>query len=281
MNDVEAPNPSEQDDLSIFEQALAGKLDYLPPVPSPEEPKSELEILRGVIDDLSEKFEINIELYDGRELGYQLALNHRVDDMCYTSPGKIEDELAISIQDNQVTEQEASNLYGLLTDPEELDLKDDQEVERHLVHVYRVLEAVVVDPYQEFVSDLEAKSRLTNSLQASATTIQRYIDDRPARNAELILAKDYLSREIGKTVQKINRNFRGEYKKIRNKLKKILGQIQERVDMVDESLLESRSHLVTIINGARSVATFDIKHNLKLIVNNQKIEDVLSVIADL
>lgn len=208
MHDSEFPQEEPKGDLSAFENALSDDALYsLPSENKTSEPQSELEIIRKVLQELSEKYGFEYQIYDGRELDYEFALNHRLDDMSSSAPRGLSDELALSIQGNRVTEEQASELYYRLADPEEFDFKDEKQLETHLFHIYQVLEVVVVDPRRTFDSDLEAQGRLLSGLQTSADSVQAYIDDKPERDKESLPAKQYLTDKLDSSMRNIRRNF--------------------------------------------------------------------------
>jgi hypothetical protein len=113
MAEPKSDLPTEPDnDLSAFEDALSDTdLDSLNPDDESEESKSELGIIRDTLNELAKEYGFEYQIYDGRELGYELALYHRLDDMSYSAPGSLSDELALSIQRNQVSEEQASDIY--------------------------------------------------------------------------------------------------------------------------------------------------------------------------
>ena len=107
MQDSELPPNKPEGDLSAFEDALSDDiLDSLPPENKSDEPQTEIGIIRKVLQNLSEEYGITYEIYNGRELGYELALNHRLDDMSHTAPRSLSDELTLSIQGNRVSEEQ-------------------------------------------------------------------------------------------------------------------------------------------------------------------------------
>lgn len=150
--DSENGKKGQDDDLSIFEKSL--KPDLFDPLKEDEGKISEIDVVRDVIAEISAEYGIKVDIQDGRELGYELALNHRLDDLDGASPIGINDEILISIQDNTISEKQATELFNNLTDIDELDFKDEKQLNLHLLNVYRVLEAVVVDPPGEFDNDI-------------------------------------------------------------------------------------------------------------------------------
>lgn len=277
--DSENGKKGQDDDLSIFEKSL--KPDLFDPLKEDEGKISEIDVVRDVIAEISAEYGIKVDIQDGRELGYELALNHRLDDLDGASPIGINDEILISIQDNTISEKQATELFNNLTDIDELDFKDEKQLNLHLLNVYRVLEAVVVDPPGEFDNDIEAQSRLLTSLQAAADKVSAFINQKPQRDSEQLSAKNYLSEQIDKRMLRLKNNFLAEYPHLIPAVNKVADQVRVALSGVSDSLEESRGHLVNILKTYDKIFKVSLGKTLTYREDTKKLEDVITMISDL
>lgn len=181
MKDQQPPyddSEPHEDNLSAFEDALDESLfDSLPESDlSTKDDRSIGERARDVIQELAQEYGIEIIISSGREFGYELALNFRLGDMIGTSPGPISDEISLAIQRNQVSEEQADELYASLTDADGLDYHELSRIHSHVFNMYQVIEIVAGDPQQLFITDLESQSRILRCLQSSAESVQDYLE---------------------------------------------------------------------------------------------------------
>lgn len=277
--DAENGDKREDKDLSPFERGL--RPDLFDPLEEGEEKRSEGDIIRDIIAELSAKYGIEIKIQDGRELGSEMALNHRLDDLDTASPISIDDEILIAIQENSVSEKQAAELFDNLTDQNELDFKDEKELSRHLFNIYSVLEVVVVDPLGEFDSDIESQSRIISSLQAAADNVEVFIEQKPERDREPLSAKSYLSDQIDRRLSEARVKFFDEYPGFISTFARVADQIQEKVADLPDDLQESRGHLIKILKTYDKI--FRIAHDKDWTIteDQKKTKDVLTMISDL
>jgi hypothetical protein len=280
MSEKPTEHPEDHEDenrLKIFADTLGDE--YAADLPEEEKPKSELGIIRQVLQEFSEKYGITFQIYDGRELNYELALNHRLDDMIYTSPQSLSDEIAIAIQENTVTQEQADEIVQNLTDEDGLELYSVEKLERLLYNICQVLEVVVVDPQKFFQSDLAAQSRLLQCLQSAGNMVQSYIDAKPHRDGEYIQARDYLTTRLTAAIQRFQLTFK-DYPDLIPPIIEVYSQILPAAEAVPTDLEESRGHLIAIFNKSMEVTT--LSYDLaRVIVDQKKLDDVLAMIADL
>jgi hypothetical protein len=163
---------------------------------------------------------------------------------------------------------------------DELDFKEEKKLEHHLFNIYSVIEAVVVDPQKTFDSNIEAQSRLLTSLQASADTIQQYLDERPERFRQPLPAKEYLENTMSRWMEQVKHNFEDQ-PHLMDQIIELENKVREKVQQVPTELEEQRKHLIDIMKTYESVAKVALGEDFTLIVDNQKLEDVLTMISDL
>ena len=275
------PLEEPEGDFSAFDNGIDDSLFDPLREDNKSDSKSELEIVRDVLRKLGEEYGIEFEVYDGRELGYELALNHRLDDMSYSSPRSIPDEIALAIQANKVTDEQASDLFDRLTDQEELDFKDGAELQRHLFNIYSVIEVIAVDPQRVFDNDLEAQSTILGSLHASAENVQEYITSKPERDREPLSAREFLTDRLDMSMSNIRRNFANWHPELIEPLAEVRALIQTEVDKIPDDLKEPRGHLINILKAQRKISGITLGDEIRVVTDEQKLHDVLTLISDL
>lgn len=271
------PEDDDSERLQIFADTLGD--DYAAALPEEPKPKSELGIIRQVLQEFSEKYGITFQIYDGRELNYELALNHRLDDMIYTAPRYLSDEIALAIQANTVTEEQAEEIKQCLTDGQRLELYSVEKLERLVYNICQVLEVVIVDPQKMFQMDLAAQSRLLHSLQSAADMVQAYIEAKPERDREYIAAHDYLTTRFAAEIRRFKHTF-SEYPDLLPPIIEVYSQILAAAEQIPADLEESRGHLIAIFNKSMEITTLSIELT-HVTVDQHKLTDVLAMIADL
>lgn len=280
MTENQTSKPEENDDsdrLQIFADTLGD--DYAAALPEEPKPESEVGIIRKVLQEFSEKYGVDFKIYDGRELNYELSLNHRLEDMIYTAPHSLSDEIALAIQANTVTEEQAEEIKQCLTDEHRLELYSAKKLDQLLYNICQVLEVVVVDPQKLFQTDLTAQSRLLHSLQFAADVILNYIETKSQRDGEYINAHNFLTMRLREQIAQFRETFI-EYPDLLQPMVEIYTRILSVAEQVPADLEESRGHLITIFNKSMEVVT--LSYNLtEVIVDQQKLKDVLAMITDL
>lgn len=286
MLDKEGPsqqqNPEDEPegDLSAFERALADNAS-LDSEDVSQEKRSEKSIIRDTLEKLAAEYGFTYAIYDGRELGYILALNARLSDMLYYAPHSLSIEITDAIQMNAVTEAQSVEMIEKLTDVGEFDFKDEADLETYLYNIYQVLEVVVVDPQKLFESDLLSQERLTRTLQTVANSVQEYLVQKVERDKEQLTARAYLFEQLDKSMRQIRINLLNWRPELIEEAVKIYVDIQAQVEKIPEDLMESRGYLNEILKRNNEVAKIGLGEGSTIEVNEQIRDDVLTMISDL
>ena len=143
------------------------------------------------------------------------------------------------------------------------------------------MEVVIIDPTRDFDSDLKAQSRLINSLQASADSVQDYIASKPERDRELLPAKQYLTDKLDNSMSNDRRNFANWHPEFIEQLAEVHSRIMTIVDEVPDDLDEARWYLVRIMKAYKDTSKLEFRDEPKVVVDEQMLDDVLTMLSDL
>jgi len=194
-------------------------------------PKNEYEAIHQVLQELSKKYDVKFTVHDGRMLGSPMALNHRLDDFIYQCGG-VSDKEAIAIQTNKFTYEMGQEVLRLITNPNRLFTKTEEELERMRKSAYQLIEGLLYlglekyDNEDEFVqkqkemiiSNIRSYDAMISTFSRYTDFINEYIKQRPSEDKQLVKVnklRDWMKED--KVVADLERRFPG-YSQVRREI---------------------------------------------------------------
>ncbi|MBI2103539.1 hypothetical protein HYT59_00885 [Candidatus Woesebacteria bacterium] len=285
------PGQGDKDNLSAFENALDG-IDMSGVV----KPMCERDIIREVLDRLSEEYGVEFAIHDGRGLGSPMALNHRLDALSTSSPRSLPIELTDAIQSNNMTYELGDLLVSKVCDHEELELFDSEQIERLLIDIYKVNEVVlyleaakseeeheiVLGQHEDVYRDIKSHDILLSSLHQAGRYIDEYIQLKPQRDNELINAVGRLNEYIESWHQ--SDKFVDSIPGGQLMVGQVLQRFSQALTKIPDSTKARRIEINNIIKRMRNSVKISLSwknDDMKLFVDEQALNDVAVMIADL
>jgi hypothetical protein len=232
-----------------------------------------------MFSELKDQQPLAFKIYDGREKNYLFGLNHRLDDMIYTSPLGLSEKISLAIQANEVTFDQAEQIKLVLTDENGLELYSEEKLQKYLYNIRQVLEIVAEDPQLLFKPDPEAQSRLADSLQFAADMVKNYIEGKPARDSEVIHAQDFLVTRLTAELAKLKEIF-VDYPYLLAPMIEVNEKVLEAVKQLSPELKKNRGVLIDIFNLSNGIISLTVELT-EAKVDQEKLKAVLEMVASL
>ncbi len=183
--------PGSDDDLSLFEKAMQ-EIEI-------NSTKNEYEVIRQVLQELSEKYGFEFSMHDGHTLGSPMALNHRLESFS-TQVGGISDEVASAIQENKFNYTMAQEVLEPIMNEDRLFTRTGEELEEMKNSAYLLVEVLlflgqskysnenefVLNQKDTMIQDIASYNSIVSTFTSYIDFIDGYIFRRPIEDRQLV-----------------------------------------------------------------------------------------------